>query len=131
MPHITIEYSANVADHHDVDRLVAAVHDGALATGVAGVTALRTRAARREHFRVGDGSDDLGFVAIAVRVGPGRDQLTKQSFIESILDAAETSIKVEESSLAIAWSIELTEIDPESRINRNYVRARLAERGVT
>ena len=31
MPHITIEYSANVAEHHDIDELVAAVHEAALA----------------------------------------------------------------------------------------------------
>ena len=128
MPHITIEYSANLARHHDVDELVHVVHTAALATGVPTPGSLRTRAARRDHFEVADGSDDLAFIAIAVRVGPGRDVETKTSFIEALLDAGERHVVSESGPLAVAWSIELHEIDPAFRINRNHVRTRLADR---
>ena len=76
-------------------------------------------------------SDDLAFVAIAIRVGPGRDAPTKTSFIEAVLDAAESQLDTESGPLAIAWSIELNEIDVNFRINRNHVRTRLAERAAT
>lgn len=128
MPHITIEYSANVADHHDVDALVAAVHAASLAHGLPPADGMRTRAARRDHYVVADGSDDLGFVALAVRIGPGRDAAAKSSYIEAVLDAAEAQLDSEQSPLAIMWSIELNEIDPAFRINRNHVRTRLGER---
>lgn len=123
MPHVTIEYSANVAEHHDIDALVAAVHDAALDHGLAALAALRTRAAERTHFRIADGDDRFAFVAIHARIGPGRDLEQKQSFIEALLDAAQQTL--EATPLAIAWSIELNEIDPELRINRNGVRAAL------
>ena len=123
MPHITIEYSANVAAHHDIDALVEAVHGAALEHGLASLAALRTRAAERSAYRIATGDDRFGFVAIAVRIGPGRDLALKQSFIETLLDAAEQAVRP--SPLAVAWSIELTEIDPELRINRNGVRTAL------
>ena len=124
MPHITIEYSANVADHHEIDDLVAAVHQAALAHGLPDVTALRTRATARRHYRVMSGDPRFGFVAIQCRIGPGRDQHVKQTFIEQVLDAAEAALF--DTPLAIAWSIELTEIDPVFRINRNHVRTAMA-----
>lgn len=127
MPHITIEYSANVAEHHDIDALVEAVHTAALDHGLPPVDALRTRAAVRDHYLIADGSDPerFAFIAIAARIGPGRDAASKATFIEAVLDAAETHLNTERCPLSIAWSIELNEIDPEFRINRNYVRRHL------
>ncbi len=125
MPHITIEYSANLADHHDVQSLVNAVHEAALQHGLPPLDGLRTRATGRDQYRIADGDPLNAFVAIAVRIGPGRDAAAKSSFIETLLDAAEAHVGAEPSELAIAWSIELNEIDPDLRINRNYVRARM------
>ena len=34
MAHIIIEHSANLADHHDIDALVEAVHEAAAAHGL-------------------------------------------------------------------------------------------------
>ena len=121
MPHITIEYSANVGEHHDIDALVATVHEAALAHGLPDVTGLRTRAAERAHYRAMTGDPSYAFVAIHCRIGPGRAQEDKRSFIEQVLDAAEGALAG--TPLAIAWSIELTELDPELRINRNHVRS--------
>jgi len=128
LPHITIEYSANLAEHHDIQSLVGVVHAAALAHGLPPADGLRTRAVAREHYEIADGSDDLAYVAIAVRIGPGREAHAKRTFIEQLLDAAAHHLARTDSPLAIAWSIELQEIDPNFRINRNHVRTRLAER---
>ena len=64
----------------------------------------------------------------AVRIGPGREAQAKSSFIETLLDAAEAHLDETSSPLAIAWSIELNEIDPTFRINRNHVRRHLNAR---
>ena len=127
--HITIEYSANVADHHDINALVAVVHRAALDHGLAALDGLRTRAEQRDHYLVADGDPDHAFVAIAVRIGPGRTDAAKASFIETVLDAAEAQVDTEAGPLAVMWSIELNEIDPTLRINRNHVRTRINARG--
>lgn len=128
MAHITIEYSANLADHHDIEALVEAVHGAAAAHGLAPLDGLRTRAVARTHYRIADGDPHHAFAAIAVRVGPGRDPASRRTFLEAVLDAAEAHIGTEPSPLAVAWSAELTEMDAAFRVNRNGVRSRIAER---
>ena len=127
MPHITIEYSANVAEHHDIDALVDAVHAAALADGLPPLDGLRTRAAGRRHYRIADGHPGHAFVALTARIGPGRVAADKTRFLTAILDAAQTQVEARPSPLAIAWSAEVTEINQAFRINRNGVRQRLAE----
>lgn len=131
MPHIMIEHSANVTMHHDVQTLVEAVHAAALDHGLAGLAGLRTRAERRDHWVVADAQPDNAFVAMHVRVGPGRTAEARAGFIAHLLDAAEAQLATEESPLTIAWSIEIHEIDPEFRINRNHVKARLEAEGAS
>jgi 5-carboxymethyl-2-hydroxymuconate isomerase len=126
VPHVIIEYSANVAEHHGIDELVEVVHTAALADGLPALDALRTRAEERTAYRIADGAESNAFVAIHARIGPGRDAEAKQNFLAAVLDAAETHLGV--TPLDIAWSIELTEIDPEFRINRNHVRPAVARR---
>ena len=128
MAHITIEYSANLAEHHDVGALVEAVHEAAAVHGLTPLDGLRTRAVARTHYRVADGDPDHAFVAISVRVGPGRDPAARTTFLEAILAAAEAHVGATSSPLAVAWSAELTEVDATFRINRNGVRARIVER---
>jgi 5-carboxymethyl-2-hydroxymuconate isomerase len=77
MPHLTVEYSANLRKKIDIQKLVEAVHQAALHTGVFEVAAVRTRAAGREHYVVADGHRDNAFVAIFVRVAPGRSPETR------------------------------------------------------
>ena len=127
MAHITIEHSANLADHHDIQALVGAVHEAAAAHGLAPFDGLRTRAVARTHYRIADGDPDHAFVAIAVRVGPGRDAAARRTYLETILNAAEAHIGATPNPLAVAWSAEVTESDAAFRINRNEVRARIAE----
>jgi 5-carboxymethyl-2-hydroxymuconate isomerase len=55
MPHIIAEYSANLEDRLDVQALVDALHQAAIDSKVAELVGIRTRAARRRHFRVADG----------------------------------------------------------------------------
>lgn len=127
MPHIFIEFSANVADHHDIDALVVAVHTAALTDGLPPVDGLRTRAMARDHFRIADGHPDYAFVALTARIGPGRQSETKLRFLTALLDAAEQQLARTDHPLAIAWSAEIQEIDADFRINRNHVRTRMHE----
>jgi 5-carboxymethyl-2-hydroxymuconate isomerase len=122
MPHITIEYSANVADHHDIQALVNTVHGAALDHGLPPLDGLRTRAVARTHYRIADGDSGHAFIAIHARIGPGRAAEEKRTFITAMLDAAEAEVGTEHGPLAIAWSVEVTELDADFRINRNHVR---------
>lgn len=125
MPHLTVEYSANVAHHHDIQQLIDVVHRAALQHGLPPMEGLRTRAVARDNYVIANGDPDFAFIAIHARIGPGRSDEDKASFIGQVLDAAQQSIDAAGGPLAIAWSIELNEINPANRINRNGVRDRL------
>ena len=126
MPHLVIEYSANVADVADIGGLVDAVHSAALATGVAAPDALRTRAALREHYAIGDRHPDNMFVALTARLGAGRSDDDKAQFVRALMDALTDYLG--EATAAMMLSVEYQEIDPAWRINENHLRAVIAER---
>jgi 5-carboxymethyl-2-hydroxymuconate isomerase len=123
MPHLIIEHSSNVAG---VDLLVDALHDAALATGIAAVDALRTRAARRDVYAVADRHPDNGFVAVTARLGPGRSDDEKHRLLTALIDALDDVLGEARSNLML--SVEYQEIDAEFRINRNHLRPLVDER---
>jgi 5-carboxymethyl-2-hydroxymuconate isomerase len=126
MPHLTVEYSSNIASHHDIDALLDALHHTVLSLGVAPVPGVRIRAVARETYRIADGSNEnYAFVAMTARIGPGRDAETKKMMTETLLDAAEAQLATEPSPLVIAWSLEVQEIDAEFRVNRNHIASHM------
>ena len=131
MPHVIIECSGNVAEHHDIDALVAVVHDTVVTTAIAPTAGCRTRAHVLEHYRVADLHPHNAMIAMAARLGPGRSVEEKQALIQAVLDAAEVHVGNEPSPLSIAWSMEVQEIDADVRVNRNHVAAAMADRGGT
>ena len=126
MPHLIIEYSANVADVVDVPDLVGAVHAAALATGTAPLDALRTRAVARDHYAIADRDPSNKFIAVTARLGAGRSDSEKDSLVEVLMDALDEFLG--EAQDTIMLSVEYQEIDPAHRINKNNLRAVIAER---
>ena len=126
MPHLTIEFSANVAEHHDVDGMVSAIHDAVAELGVAPLAGMRTRAVEHARYRVADGDPVYGFVAMTARIGPGRTPDTKRLLIQTLLDSGEAFVAANTGSVVIAWSAEVQEIDADFRENRNHIAPHLA-----
>ena len=126
MPHLTVEYSSNLADVADIDGLVRAVHEAALATGIAPLDALRTRAVAREHYAIADLDPDNMFLAVTARLGAGRSDDDKQRLLDALLAAIDRYLGAAQRTLMI--SVEYQEIDPTFRINKNNLRAVIAAR---
>jgi 5-carboxymethyl-2-hydroxymuconate isomerase len=126
MPHIIIEYSANVESDVSAQRLVEAMHAAAVASGLADVAGFRTRLARRDVYRVGDGDPENGFVHIVARIRLGRSVEQRKSLAESLMSAANTALEAAFAARPLALSVEVHEIDPETRLMRNTLRERAA-----
>lgn len=131
MPHIIIEYSANLAQLTDIDSLVAKVHQAALDDGLPALDALRTRAAPREHYRIADGHSDYGFVAVTVRIGPGRARREIERFLTRLTDTIDAAVTPLLPDHPVAISAEVQLIDPALRMNRNHVRTHLTRHDST
>ena len=87
MPHLNIEYSANLSDALDIQGLVDRIHATALETGIFPLGGVRTRAEARTHYRIADGNPAAGYIHMVVRIGPGRDEETRRDAGERIFTA--------------------------------------------
>ena len=111
MPHLTVEFSANLKNRVDILKLVETVHQAALRTGVFEIAAVRTRAVGRDYYVIADGHRDNAFVAISVRVAPGRLPETRRRVGQEIFDAACEFLKNVYETTPLAISLEVQEID--------------------
>ncbi len=123
MPHIIVEYSANLEDSLDVSVLVADLHQAAIDAGVAELVGIRTRAARREHFRVADGKPENGFVHVTARLRVGRSEEQRAKLGQLLLAAADKRLTNVYPSHPLGLTVEIHEID-HMTFRRNTLRER-------
>ncbi len=129
MPHLTVEYSANLEPRLDVMELLRAVHAAALGTGIAEPGGFRTRAERRDQFVVADGDPANAFVAIRARVARGRPDAVRKQFADAVFAAATDVLAPVFRITPLAISLEVAEIDPVGSLKQNNLHARMASRG--
>jgi 5-carboxymethyl-2-hydroxymuconate isomerase len=128
VPHLLIEYSANLHPAIEIGVLIEKLHTTAIATGVFPVGGARTRAMRRDEFRVADGDIDNAFVHLTMRVGHGRSVATRKAAAEAIFAALVEHLDPIYRSRPLAISAEMQEIDPQFSFKQNNLHERLAQR---
>lgn len=126
MPHLIIEHSANVEQYVDVAELVDALHDAALDTGLAPADALRTRTEPRALYAIADRHPDNAFIAVIIRLGQGRTDDQKKSFVADLMAALDETLG--DAQRNIMLSVECQEIVSDFRINKNNLRPIIADR---
>jgi 5-carboxymethyl-2-hydroxymuconate isomerase len=129
MPHVIVEYSANIEAEILPEDLVDDIHRAAIASGIAEPVAVRTRLMRREHYRVGDGSPENAFVHIDIRARKGRTLEQKKAAVQALYDQANKTLEPVFRARPLALTVEIHEIDPETRLLRNGMRERGAAAG--
>lgn len=123
MPHIIVEYSANLEDRLDVAALVADLHQAGIDSAVAELAGIRTRAARRAHFRVADGHPANGFVHIVARLRVGRSEEQRKRLGQLLFDAADRRLANVYEKHPLGLTVEIHEID-HLTFRRNTLRER-------
>jgi len=128
MPHIVVEYSANLESDVAPQRLVDALHAAALATGVFPLGGLRTRAARRDVYRIADGDPGHAFVAVVARIGKGRPLAAREAVAEALMQALEAETARAFASRGLGLTVEVQEIEGPS-LKTNNLHDRLKAKG--
>jgi 5-carboxymethyl-2-hydroxymuconate isomerase len=128
MPHLTIEYSANLATDVDIQALVDRLHAAAIETGVFPLGGIRTRAEARQHYRIADGDPAHAFVHVMLRIAAGRDAATRERAGQHVFDALTTQLAPVTAVRGLAISFELQEIAPAWSARLNNLHERLAAR---
>jgi len=122
MPHVICEYSANVEPKIRVDALLEVLHNAMMRTGVVDLGGLRTRAERREHYRIADNHPANGFVNVTVRVAKGRTVETRRLIAETVFADAQKHLEGLFAASPFVLSVEVQEIDTDFRIHTSNIR---------
>ncbi|RMF07734.1 MAG: 5-carboxymethyl-2-hydroxymuconate Delta-isomerase [Alphaproteobacteria bacterium] len=125
MPHLTIEYSANLESRVTIADVVAAIHQAAIETGLFPIGGIRTRAVRRDHYVIADGDPDNAFVHLVARIGHGRDEEARRQITDRLFGALCDVLDEAFSASPLAVSFDLEEMNPRFSRRKNNLHDRL------
>lgn len=114
MPHIVIEYTANLVDL-PIDAMLAAVTRRlAESPEVQDEADLKARVSRTESFRVGLADSGRGFIHVTLRILAGRSSEAKRDFSQRVADGMLEHMPPFPDSLTVHLSVEVVDMDTES-----------------
>ena len=125
MPHIIVEYSANLDAELDPRALVRAVHAAVRDSGTFELGAIRTRAARRDVFEIADGDADNAFINVMLMIGPGRDAMTKKRVSLLVMGVLEEATRARFATKGTALTVYVEELDDAAASRTNNLHARM------
>ncbi|WNJ87936.1 hypothetical protein [Bosea sp. 685] len=130
MPHIIIEATATAAKLVAPAQLVESLHEAACAVEGYPTPGVRTRLHLIEHFKMADGDPEGAFVHVNIRIGGGFTSDAKRKAAEVLADRLSALFDPFVANTAIALSVEVTELDTDTRVNRSNVRDLMARRAL-
>jgi 5-carboxymethyl-2-hydroxymuconate isomerase len=127
VPHIQIDYSANLEDRLDIAGLCRVLRDAAVETGVLPLAGIRVRATVATHVVIADGNPDHAFLDISLRLRGGRSHEAKAAATQAIFAAAEAYCAGVMETSSFLLSFEMRDIDPELSPKASSIRRYLGE----
>ena len=112
MPHIQVEYSANLEQRVDMSAFCEALRATAENIEAFPAPGVRVRALRAEHYAIADGNPEHAFIDISVRLRAGRPQEVKENATQALFGAAKEFLAPVFAAGSLALSLEMRDIDP-------------------
>jgi len=125
MPHISIEYSANLEERTDIQALCEVLRSEAAGIDAFPTPGIRVRALRANHYSIADGDPKHAFVDISIRLRAGRPQDVKESAVKRLFEAAKTFLEPVLETSSLALSLEMRDIDPDLSPKTGTIREHL------
>ncbi|RDK00978.1 5-carboxymethyl-2-hydroxymuconate Delta-isomerase [Paraburkholderia lacunae] len=130
MPHLTLEYSANLAGADRIGQLCKTLADCLDAQRESGqrvypLGGIRVRAVRCEQFCIADGRPDAAFLHANLKIGAGRSEATKKATGDALFDLIKQHFAAEFETHGLALSLEINEFSEAGTWKHNNLHARL------
>ncbi|WP_428649370.1 5-carboxymethyl-2-hydroxymuconate Delta-isomerase [Roseibium sp.] len=125
MPHITLEYSANLEEGVDIQALCEHLRAEAATIETFPMPGLRVRALKAEHYSIADGNPKHAFIDICVRLRAGRPMEVKRDATQRLFDAAKAFLAPVLAKRSLALSLEMRDIDPDLSPKTGTIRDHL------
>jgi 5-carboxymethyl-2-hydroxymuconate isomerase len=129
MPHLTLEYSANLRDGADMDALCrrlgaclcAQQADGKAVYPTGGV---RVRALAAEDYYIADGAPDAAFVHATLKIGAGRSDAVRKMTGDTLFEVMKSHFAALLEQHGLALSLEINEFSEGGSWKHNNLHAR-------
>jgi 5-carboxymethyl-2-hydroxymuconate isomerase len=125
MPHLSIQYSANLETRIDMSELCKTIHGAIMKSGLFELGAVRVRAFAADHYAVTDMHMENAFIDMIFRVGQGRSTEALKQAGENIFMAVSEVVKPLLDTPHFALSFEIQEINAGLSWKKNSMHARL------
>ena len=129
MPHLTLEYSANLTADVDMAAFCTVMRDAMVETGIFPLGGIRVRAFPCETYVIADGDPAHAYLHMICRAGHGRAEDVRVAAAETIYAAAEAFLKPRVTG-PFALSLDFDELSPVTSIKRfNTIHEHLKAKG--
>ncbi len=126
MPHITVEWTDNLADAVDITALMTLIADNFRnSDGMFPLGGIRVRGIRLSDYVIADGAPDNAFIHITAKIGAGRSADALQSFFARLFDAVVALLGDLFDRRGLALSLYVEEADEAGSFKRNSIHHRL------
>jgi 5-carboxymethyl-2-hydroxymuconate isomerase len=128
MPHLTIEYSANLDSVSDLTALCDTLKAVMLQSGLFELGAIRVRARPCPHYAIADAVPENAFSDMILRIGHGRSDADRRVVGAALMRAAEAHFAPQLACPHFALTLEVQEISTTFSWKTNAIHPRLRQK---
>ena len=125
MPHLVIQYSANLDGTVDMGALCRALSAVLAGSGIFPAGGIRVRAYAAEDFAIADNHPRNAFADMVLRIGSGRSAVEKADTGTALMAAASAHFAALLNEPHFALSLEIVDIDAAASWKQNTIHPRL------
>lgn len=125
MPHLTIEYSANL--NSDMTALCSSLHASLLQSGLFTLGAIRVRARPCPQVAIADQLPENAFADMILRIGQGRSDADRKAIGAALMQVAQVHFAPQLARPHFALSLEVQEISAAFSWKTNAIHPRLCQ----
>lgn len=129
LPHLIVEYSANLEPVMDLDSLLDRLHAAAVESGMFPLGGIRVRAHRADHYRIADCAPENAFVHVTAIVGSGRSLERRERVSQQLFAVICEALEKLSANGPLAISFNMREFDPVLNFKKNNLHEYVARRG--
>ncbi|MGF6771534.1 5-carboxymethyl-2-hydroxymuconate isomerase [Paraburkholderia sp. GAS199] len=130
MPHLILDYSANLATEKSIGRLCASLAECLAAQRenderVFPLGGIRVRAMRCDQYSIADGRADAAYLHANLKIAAGRSEAAKKAAGDALFDVIKRHFATEFEEQGLALSLEINEFSEAGTWKHNNLHARL------
>jgi 5-carboxymethyl-2-hydroxymuconate isomerase len=122
MPHLTLEYSANL--EFEAQPLFAQLHEAMVATGVVNLKGLKSRAIRHTDYRIADGDEAYAFVHLNILLRAGRPLEMQQEVARRAMAVLEETFGHRFAEGYLSLSVDIKEMKEGIALTKHNIPAK-------